>query len=135
MGAHNLYTVYDNKTDMPVAIDETARKCAKSMGIAYSSFYKTLNQCKNGENQRWHIEKKAKLADLDPDIVEGISLDDLPPMVKISQLSEVLEISGYQICRLCEEYNIPIIAPGKRKTKFIPRNKFFEKIRGLYNER
>lgn len=135
MAAHNLYTVYDNKSDMPVAIDEPAKKCAKSMGIAFSSFYKTVSQCENGTNQRWHISKKTKLADLDLDIVEGISLDDLPPMLTVSQLSDVLQLSGYQVCKLCKEYNIPIIAPGKGKTKFISRNNFFKKIRGLCNEK
>ena len=133
--SHNLYTVYDNKTDMPVAIDETAKKCAELMGITYSSFYSTVNRCEQGANQRWDIWKKTKLADLDLDIVEGISFDDLPPMLTISQLSDVLQLSGYQVCKLCKEYNIPIIAPGKGKTKFISRNKFFKKIRGLYNGR
>lgn len=135
MGAHNLYTVYDNKTDMPVAVDETAKKCAELMGVTFSSFYDTVRRCENGTNQRWHISKKTKLADLDFDIVEGISLDNLPPMLTISQLSDALEISRYQVCKLCKEYSIPIIAPGKGKTKFISRNKFFKKIRGLYNGR
>ena len=31
--AKRLYTVYDNRTDMPIIIDGTAKECAKAMGI------------------------------------------------------------------------------------------------------
>jgi hypothetical protein len=51
-----LYTVYDNKTDMPVIIDGTAKECAKAMGMAFSSFYPTVRRVKIGETKKWYIE-------------------------------------------------------------------------------
>lgn len=51
-----LYTVYDNKTDMPVIIDGTAKKCAKAMGMALSSFYSAVTHSKTGKIKRWYIE-------------------------------------------------------------------------------
>ncbi len=52
----NLYTIYNNKTDMPVIIDGTARECAKAMGMTLSSFRSAVTHAKTGKVKKWHIE-------------------------------------------------------------------------------
>lgn len=54
-----LYTVYDNKTDMPVIIDGTAKECAKAMGLKMSSFYPIVRRSKMGVLKKWYIESIA----------------------------------------------------------------------------
>lgn len=51
------YTVYDNRTDMPIIVDGTATECAKVMGIAAMSFHSTRYKCDRGEVKRWFIVK------------------------------------------------------------------------------
>ena len=51
-----LYTVYNNKTDMPVIIDGTAEECAKAMGIKLCSFYPAVRHAKTGKTKKWYIE-------------------------------------------------------------------------------
>lgn len=51
-----LYTVYNNKTDMPVIIDGTAEECAKAMGIKVSSFYPAVTRTKKGQQKKWYID-------------------------------------------------------------------------------
>lgn len=60
-----VYTVYDNKTDTPVIVDGSPRKCAEAMGMKLSSFYSAITRCNNGENKRWTI-----LGDYVDDIAE-----------------------------------------------------------------
>ena len=51
-----LYTVYDNRTDLPVIVDGTSREAAKAMGIGYGSFHPAVTRFRNGTSKRWHIE-------------------------------------------------------------------------------
>lgn len=51
-----LYTVYNNKTDMPVIIDGTAEQTAKAMGISFSTFYSAVTLARKGKIRKWHIE-------------------------------------------------------------------------------
>ena len=51
-----LYTVYNNKTDMPVIIDGTAEQASKAMGIKLCSFYPAVTNAKTGRTKRWYIE-------------------------------------------------------------------------------
>lgn len=52
-----LYTVYDNKTDLPVIVDGTADEAAKVMGIKRASFFSAVSRCRSGERcTRWYIE-------------------------------------------------------------------------------
>lgn len=53
-----VYTVYDNRTDLPIIIDGEARECAEAMGMTLASFYSAVVHAKSGKIKRWHIEKK-----------------------------------------------------------------------------
>ena len=48
------YTVYDNKTDFPICVSETAKRCAEIMGVELQTFYYALS---NKRGNRWHIIK------------------------------------------------------------------------------
>lgn len=51
-----IYTVYDNKTDMPVIVDGTARECAEAMKLkSLNSFYAAYNNHKKGKAKKWTI--------------------------------------------------------------------------------
>ena len=50
-----VYTVYDNRTDLPVIVDGEARECAKAMGISFSSFYSAVSNARSGKVKRWTI--------------------------------------------------------------------------------
>jgi DNA invertase Pin-like site-specific DNA recombinase len=54
--AKRLYTVYDNRTDMPIIIDGTAKECAKAMGIKLITFYPYVTSSREGKPKKWHIE-------------------------------------------------------------------------------
>ena len=51
------YTVYDAKTDNPVAVDVTAEEAAKAMGITVNSFYGNIKRIADGKNKKWWIER------------------------------------------------------------------------------
>jgi hypothetical protein len=51
-----LYTVYNNKTDMPVVIDGTAEECAKAMKMTPESFYSAVTHARTGKIKKWYIE-------------------------------------------------------------------------------
>jgi hypothetical protein len=51
-----LYTIYNNKTDMPVIIDGTAEESAKAMKMTLATFYPTVTRAKTGENKKWYVE-------------------------------------------------------------------------------
>ena len=53
-----LYTVYDNRTDMPVIIDGTAEESARAMNIVYTTFRSVVTRSKLGKNKRWYIETR-----------------------------------------------------------------------------
>lgn len=48
------YTVYDNKTDFPICVNETAKRCAEIMGVELQTFYYALSNKRGG---RWHVIK------------------------------------------------------------------------------
>lgn len=48
------YTVWDNRTDKLVALDENGPDCAEAMGITYASFLSIVSR---GKSQKWTIEK------------------------------------------------------------------------------
>ena len=45
---HQLYTVYDNRTDFPVCVCEPARRCAEIMGVTLNAFHRLVNN--NGKD-------------------------------------------------------------------------------------
>lgn len=54
----NLYTVYDIRDGLPVAVSLTARQCAEAMGVTLSSFRTIYTKLKNGckhVGHRWEI--------------------------------------------------------------------------------
>ena len=53
---HKLYTVYNNKTDLPVIIDGTAEQTAKAMGMTLQTFLPTVSRSIRGINKKWYIE-------------------------------------------------------------------------------
>lgn len=53
-----VYTVYDNRTDLPVIIDGDARASAAAMNLKIGSFYAAIVNAKTGRVKRWHIEKR-----------------------------------------------------------------------------
>ena len=53
------YTVYDNRTDTPVALCATSNDCAKAMGITVASFYTYLTKSR----KRWTILKDGLCGD------------------------------------------------------------------------
>ena len=53
-----VYTIYDNKTDMPVIVDGEARECAMMMNMTIASFYSAITRAKNRKTKRWYIERR-----------------------------------------------------------------------------
>lgn len=43
------YSVYNAKTDQPVAIYEGSKECAKAMGITLNSFYRCICRMRGGK--------------------------------------------------------------------------------------
>ena len=65
-GKAKLYTVYDNRTDMPVCVSEEYRRAAELMGVSSKSFHSIKSKCWSGKIKRWHIEAE--------DIEDGYNL-------------------------------------------------------------
>mgnify|MGYP003445384615 CR=1 FL=1 len=53
-----VYTVYDNRTDLPVIIDGDAKAAAAAMGLKLGCFYAAVVNARTGRVKRWHIEKR-----------------------------------------------------------------------------
>jgi hypothetical protein len=51
------YTVYDNRTDFPVCVCETSKRCAEVMGVAINTFHHAINGRKVNGN-RWFVIKE-----------------------------------------------------------------------------
>ena len=58
MKTYKLYTVYDNRTDMPVIVDGRAKECAKVMGMTLKSFYPAVTRSNKKYVKRWYIESR-----------------------------------------------------------------------------
>lgn len=52
-----VYTVYNNRTDEVVIVDGTAEQAAKAMGISINSFYGYVKRVREGEINKWWIER------------------------------------------------------------------------------
>ena len=57
------FTVYDNKTDMPVIVSGTAHEAAKAMGIKYDSFWSLYSRFLKGMRIRWTFIDESKEVD------------------------------------------------------------------------
>lgn len=51
------YTVYDERSDMPIIVEGTAKECAKAMGIKLCTFYSNISKEEKGIVRRWKILK------------------------------------------------------------------------------
>lgn len=52
------YTVYDNRTDLPVIVDGDAKAASEAMGLTLGSFYSVVSRSdKPGAFKRWSIYK------------------------------------------------------------------------------
>lgn len=51
-----VYTVYDNRTDLPIIVDGEARKCAEVMGIKRNTFYSAIGR--QNRIKRWTIIRR-----------------------------------------------------------------------------
>ena len=60
---HQLYTVYDNRTDFPVCVCESASRCAEIMGVALNTFHRLVNNNGKGFGDRWTVLKEAPWGD------------------------------------------------------------------------
>ena len=49
-----LYTVYDNRTDFPICVCESAKRCAEIMGVKLNTFHHNIVGRKVNGN-RWCI--------------------------------------------------------------------------------
>lgn len=69
---HKHYTVYDNKTDMPVIVDGTRRECEEAMGVTSETFHHYVWQNNTNRKCRWTIvvEEEQELI-LSPDTLFG----------------------------------------------------------------
>jgi hypothetical protein len=59
---YKLYTVYNNKTDMPVIVDGTAVECARAMELKnVHIFYSTVGHVRKGVTKKWAILERKKV--------------------------------------------------------------------------
>ncbi|MBO5701335.1 MAG: hypothetical protein J6S71_02745 [Clostridia bacterium] len=122
------YTVYDNKTGFPIAVNKTSEECAKQMGIKFSSWYNCVDRCGNGSNKRWTILKH--------DMWDQFCLEDYweaeksPLMIRITQLAEIMSTTDSRVVNLCKRMGVPIIRAGKQKIRMVSRKTFFAALKG-----
>ena len=55
------YTVYDNRTDKPIALCATSEECAQAMGVKIATFYRAVS---NKRWKRWTVIKEGKCNEL-----------------------------------------------------------------------
>ena len=53
-----MYSVYDNKTDLPIVIDATAEECAKVLKRTVASFYCLVCRVLKGEIKRYTVLRR-----------------------------------------------------------------------------
>lgn len=120
-----IYTVYDNKTNYPVAINCTAEECAKKMGICFSSFYNCVDRCRKGTNNRWTI---IRLDLLDMFLYEDVK-NIASRIVRLTELADFLKTSNYVAEKICKELRVEIFRVGEQKIRMVSTKQFCEKIR------
>lgn len=63
--AAKRYSVYQKKTDKPIAIYATAKECAKAMGIKLNTFRKHISRIRGEKNLRKWCIYEDELEDLE----------------------------------------------------------------------
>lgn len=122
------YTVYDNKTGFPIAVNKTSEECSKQMGIKFSSWYNCVNRCGNGSNKRWTILKHDLYEQFCLEEYQGI--EDLPSMIRITQLAEFLSTTDNCVVNICNRIGCPIVRAGAQKIRMVSRKTFFDASKG-----
>ena len=121
------YTVYDNRTDLPIVVEETPERCAEVMGVKLNTFYRAVNRTEGG---RWTILKHEYKHEPKVNHAVVAAVNELPRKIKISHLADMLGTSIYLACKFCEKRSISVIRAGKQKTRMVSRDEFLRKIGG-----
>ena len=53
---------------------------------------------------------------------------ELPTMVRVSRLAEVLSTTPYWVVKFCKANGVPIARAGVQKIRMIPKEEFFQKL-------
>ena len=53
-----MYSIYDNRTDLPLVIDATAEKCARVLNRSVNSFYCMVSRVAKGKNKRYAVLRR-----------------------------------------------------------------------------
>lgn len=121
-----FYTVYDNKSQIPIAVCERAEKCADLMGVRMSSFYNCVSRCEKGANMRWRFIKYEKCENIYFNC--DINTTTLPQMIRVSELARLLSTSEHMVLKYSQKHRIKVVNVGKRKIKYICKDKFFNSM-------
>lgn len=119
------YTVYDNKTNYPIAVNLTAEECAKKMGICFSSFYNCVDRCGKGTNNRWTI-RRIDLRDMF--LYEDVK-DIVRRTIRLTELANFLKTSDYVVEKICKEFGVEIFRVGEQKIRMVSTKQFCEKLK------
>ena len=97
------YTVYDNRTGLPVIVCATAEECAKAMDITLATFHVYLTPSGKVRERRWTIDTDGLCGDLcEPRTVgEHMRMCRLKKGFRITELSKltgihVTSLKGYE---------------------------------------
>lgn len=94
------YTVYNNKTDMPVAVCATSRECAKAMGVRMETFYAYLT---DGRSAKWTIMPEGKCSEIEPPsrktVAQAMRECRRARGLSLTQFSKVVGIATDRIAR------------------------------------
>lgn len=53
-----MYSVYDNRTDLPIVIDAPAEVCAAALKRSVNSFYCLVNRVRKGKWKRYTVIRR-----------------------------------------------------------------------------
>ena len=53
-----MYSVYDNRTDLPIVIDAPAEECAQALKRSRNSFYCLVNRVLKGKIKRYTVLRR-----------------------------------------------------------------------------
>ena len=123
---HYLYTVYDNRTGFPIAVNMTSHECAEKMGLILPSFYSTVTRSRQGLNGRWTIYVHGE----DDLLISAYYRPkaNLPEVMRMSRLAKYLQTSQYFAIKMCNKLGVTIFRAGLNNIRMVSRDEFFEKL-------
>ena len=106
------YTVYDNKTDMPVIVDGTRKECEKAMGVTHETFHHYVWQNNTNRKCRWKIVVEEHEFTLSPDasFKERIRYHRIKQELSPKDMADMTGISYQSILSYEEGRTEPIIS-------------------------